>query len=75
MKGYGYIYSKIQEITQGNYSLSCSEPLTEVKTLIVLIYHYEPRKEDNIYLRDRALEQLRKWKKDLRPFRRERNSY
>jgi len=58
-------HSKIQEITQGNYSLNCSEPLTEVKTLIVLIYHYEPRKEDNIYLRDRALEQLRKWKKDL----------
>jgi len=58
-------HSKIQEITQGNYSLSCSEPLTEVKVLLSLIIPYNPLKEENSFLRNRAIEQLRKWERDL----------
>ena len=65
MTNYNTLYSKIKEITQGNYSLSCSEPLTEVKDLLSLIIPYNPLKEENSFLRNRAIEQLKKWERDL----------
>jgi hypothetical protein len=58
-------YQAIKQITQGNYQLSGSLPLTEVKSLIVLIYHYKPTKEERIFLKDRAIEHLKRWKDDL----------
>lgn len=58
-------YKAIKQITQGNYQLRGSLPLTEVKSLIMLIYHYNPTKEERIFLKDRAIEHLKKWKDDL----------
>lgn len=59
------VYTKLRQLSRGNYKLSCSRPLTEVKKLIKLIKGYDPRKEENIFLRSEVLKTLKRWKGDL----------
>ena len=58
-------YQAIKQITQGNYQLSSSSPLTEVNFLCNLINPYKPTKEERVFLKDRAIEHLIKWRDDL----------